>query len=129
MTALNPVIGYERSTELAAEAMKTGRGILELIREKKVLTEEQIAKVFDPAAMTGQAAQGMNEPASRSAVLAGAAVVGAPSCRRAASSRPGEGWRPFTATWSLAGPARRSCRPEGEPPAVDRPPVTGARGR
>ena len=55
VTALNPVIGYDRSTELAAEAMKSGRGILELIREKKVLTEEQIAKVFDPIAMTGQA--------------------------------------------------------------------------
>ncbi len=54
VTALNPVIGYDRATELAAEAMKTGRGILELVREKKILTEEQIAKVLDPAAMTGQ---------------------------------------------------------------------------
>ena len=53
VTALNPVIGYDKATELAAEAMKTGRGILELIREKKILTEEQIAKVLDPAAMTG----------------------------------------------------------------------------
>jgi len=54
VTALNPVIGYDRSTELAAEAMKTGKGILEIIRERKLLTEEQIAKVLDPAAMTGQ---------------------------------------------------------------------------
>jgi aspartate ammonia-lyase len=54
VTALNPVIGYERSTELAAEAMKTNRGILELVREKKVLSEAQIKKVLDPAAMTGQ---------------------------------------------------------------------------
>jgi aspartate ammonia-lyase len=54
VTALNPVIGYERSTELATEAMRTGRGILELVREKKVLTEEQIAAVLDPLAMTGQ---------------------------------------------------------------------------
>ncbi len=53
VTALNPVIGYERSTELAAEAMKTGKGILELVREKKVLTEAQIKEVLDPAAMTG----------------------------------------------------------------------------
>jgi len=55
VTALNPVIGYERSTELAAEAMKTGRGIMELIREKKILDEQQIMKVLDPVAMTGQA--------------------------------------------------------------------------
>jgi aspartate ammonia-lyase len=54
VTALNPVIGYDKATALAAEAMKTGRGILELVREKKILTEEQIAQVLDPAAMTNQ---------------------------------------------------------------------------
>jgi aspartate ammonia-lyase len=54
VTALNPVIGYDRSTELAAEAMKTNRGILELVREKKILTEAQIKEILDPAAMTGQ---------------------------------------------------------------------------
>jgi aspartate ammonia-lyase len=54
VTALNPVIGYDRATQLAAEAMKTGRGILELIREKKILSEGDLAKVLDPAAMTGQ---------------------------------------------------------------------------
>jgi aspartate ammonia-lyase len=54
VTALNPVIGYDRSTELAAEAMRTDRGIMELIREKKILTEAQIKKILDPAAMTGQ---------------------------------------------------------------------------
>jgi aspartate ammonia-lyase len=55
VTALNPVIGYDKSTELAKEAMLTGQGILELIRAKRLLTEEQIAQVLDPAAMTGQA--------------------------------------------------------------------------
>jgi len=54
VTALNPVIGYERATELAAEAMASGRGILELVRERGLLTEEQIARVFDPAVLTGQ---------------------------------------------------------------------------
>ena len=54
VTALNPVIGYDRPTELAAEAMKTGRGILEIVREKTILTEQQIADVLDPMAMTGQ---------------------------------------------------------------------------
>jgi len=54
VTALNPVIGYDRATELAAEAARTGKGILELIREKKILSEDQIAKVLDPMAMTGQ---------------------------------------------------------------------------
>ncbi len=57
VTALNPVIGYDKSTELAAEAMKTGRGILEIVRERGILTEDEIAKVLDPVAMTGQAPQ------------------------------------------------------------------------
>jgi len=54
VTALNPVIGYDKATELAAEAMKTGKGILEILRAKKILTEKQIAEVLDPQAMTGQ---------------------------------------------------------------------------
>jgi len=54
VTALNPVIGYERATELAAEAQRTGRGILELVREKKILSEAQLAAILDPMAMTGQ---------------------------------------------------------------------------
>ncbi|MBZ0090285.1 MAG: aspartate ammonia-lyase, partial [Thermoanaerobaculia bacterium] len=43
VTALNPVIGYERATELAAEAMASGRGILELVRERGLLSEVEIA--------------------------------------------------------------------------------------
>ncbi|MCU0303076.1 MAG: aspartate ammonia-lyase [Thermoanaerobaculales bacterium] len=53
VTALNPVIGYEAATELAAEAYRTGKGLLELIREKGTLTEEQIADVLDPEKLTG----------------------------------------------------------------------------
>ena len=57
VTALNTVIGYEKATELATEAQKTGRGVLELIREKHVLTEAEIAVVLDPMSMTGQTQQ------------------------------------------------------------------------
>ena len=53
VTALNPVLGYEKTTELAKEALQVGKGILELIREKKLLTEDQIKKLMDPAALTG----------------------------------------------------------------------------
>jgi len=53
VTALNPVLGYEKTTELAKEALKSGKGILELIREKKLLTEDQIKKLLDPKTMTG----------------------------------------------------------------------------
>ena len=54
VTALNPVIGYERSTELAAEAMKTGQGIVELVRGKHILSDQQINEILNPAALTGQ---------------------------------------------------------------------------
>ena len=52
VTALNPVLGYEKATELAAEAYKSGKGILEVIRENKVLTEAQIKELFDPIKLT-----------------------------------------------------------------------------
>jgi len=52
VTALNPVLGYEKTTELAKEALETNKGILELIREKKLLTEKQIKDFMDPAKMT-----------------------------------------------------------------------------
>jgi aspartate ammonia-lyase len=53
VTALNPVLGYEAATELAGEAYKSGKGILEIIREKKLLTEAQIKELLDPVKLTG----------------------------------------------------------------------------
>src|SRR4029079_3266873 len=52
VTALNPVIGYDKATELATEAYSSGKGLLEIIREKKVLTEAQIKDLLDPAKLT-----------------------------------------------------------------------------
>jgi aspartate ammonia-lyase len=52
VTALNPIVGYEKATELANEAYKSGKGILEVIREKKVLTEAQIKDLLDPVKLT-----------------------------------------------------------------------------
>ena len=52
-TALNPIVGYDKATELAAEAQKSGKGILEVIREKKVLSEAQIKELLDPVKLTG----------------------------------------------------------------------------
>ncbi len=53
VTALNPILGYEKATELANEAYKSGKGILEIIREKKVLSEQQIKELLDPVKLTG----------------------------------------------------------------------------
>jgi aspartate ammonia-lyase len=53
VTALNPVLGYETATTLAAEALKTGKGVVDLVREKKLLSEAQIRSVLDPRKMVG----------------------------------------------------------------------------
>ena len=53
VTALNPVIGYDRATELAAEAYRSGKGILEIIREREILSEAQIRELLDPLELTG----------------------------------------------------------------------------
>ena len=52
VTALNPVLGYDKATELAGEAYRSGKGILEIIREKKLLTEAQIQDLLDPVKLT-----------------------------------------------------------------------------
>jgi aspartate ammonia-lyase len=60
VTALNPVLGYDATTELAKEALETGKGIVQLVREKSLLTEEEISAVLDPAQMTGLGESGRN---------------------------------------------------------------------
>ena len=51
VTALNPLLGYEKSTEIAATALRTGKGVIELVREQGLLSEEQISEHLDPAKM------------------------------------------------------------------------------
>jgi aspartate ammonia-lyase len=51
-TALNPYIGYAKAAEIAKEAVATGRSIIEIAREKKLLSEDQIKEILDPARMT-----------------------------------------------------------------------------
>jgi aspartate ammonia-lyase len=51
-TALNPYIGYAKAAEIVKESVKTGRSIIDIAREKKLLTEQEIAEVLDPVSMT-----------------------------------------------------------------------------
>jgi aspartate ammonia-lyase len=52
VTALVPYIGYERSSEVAKEALETGRGVYELVREKGWLSQERLDEILTPEAMT-----------------------------------------------------------------------------
>jgi aspartate ammonia-lyase len=51
-TALNPYIGYRKAAELVKESVATGRSIVEIAREKKLLSEKQITEILDPKNMT-----------------------------------------------------------------------------
>jgi len=51
-TALSPKIGYEAAAQIAKEAYQTGRTVREVAREKKLMPEEELHKILDPASMT-----------------------------------------------------------------------------
>jgi fumarate hydratase class II len=52
VTALNPVIGYEAAAKIAKRAYKDGRPVLEVAKEMTKLSEKQLRKLLDPAALT-----------------------------------------------------------------------------
>ena len=48
VTALNPIIGYERSSTVAKEALATGRSVTELVVEKGWLTQAELDELLRP---------------------------------------------------------------------------------
>lgn len=52
VTALVPFIGYEAAASLAQEALRTGRTVRELAREKGLLPVEELDRILDPRDMT-----------------------------------------------------------------------------
>ena len=51
VTALNPYLGYETSTNLAKEALKTGKGIYNLVLEKNLMSREELDNILRPENM------------------------------------------------------------------------------
>lgn len=51
VTALNPFIGYEKSAEIAKEAMKTGGSVYEIVLEKGYLSLEELDDILKPENM------------------------------------------------------------------------------
>lgn len=51
VTALNPYIGYKNSTEIAKEALETGKSVYNLVLEKGILSQEKLDEILDPANM------------------------------------------------------------------------------
>jgi aspartate ammonia-lyase len=52
ITALVPVIGYEKSAAIAKEALKTGGSVYTLVLEKGLLTQEKLDDMLKPENMT-----------------------------------------------------------------------------
>lgn len=52
VTALNPVLGYEKSAAIAREALKTGASVYSLVIAKGWLTKEQLDLLLKPENMT-----------------------------------------------------------------------------
>ena len=53
VTALVPVLGYETATEIAKEALATGRGVYDLVRDRGLMTREDLDRALDPRFMLG----------------------------------------------------------------------------
>jgi aspartate ammonia-lyase len=51
-TALSPYIGYAATAEIAKEAVRTGRSIADLVRERKLIPEDKLAEILSPEEMT-----------------------------------------------------------------------------
>jgi fumarate hydratase class II len=52
VTALNPVIGYELGAAIAKKAYAEGRPLKDVAKEMTNLTDEELDRLLDPAALT-----------------------------------------------------------------------------
>lgn len=52
VTALNPYIGYEKSTEIAKEALETGQSVYEIVLQKGYLSQAELDDILSPENMT-----------------------------------------------------------------------------
>jgi fumarate hydratase class II len=52
VTALNPIIGYEKAAAIAKRAYKEGRPVLDVALELSGLPEKQLRQLLDPTALT-----------------------------------------------------------------------------
>jgi aspartate ammonia-lyase len=51
-TALSPYLGYEVTADIAKTAVKTGRSIADIVRERGLIPEDKLAEILSPEAMT-----------------------------------------------------------------------------
>jgi aspartate ammonia-lyase len=52
VTALNPYIGYDNATEIAQQALATGKSVYDLVLERKLLSKEELDALLRPDGLT-----------------------------------------------------------------------------
>jgi aspartate ammonia-lyase len=104
-TALSPYIGYAATAEIAKTAVRTGRSIREIVRERGLLPEATLDAVLSAEAMTSPGIAGSHEGRPSETPTATDAAV-----------RPGAGGGSRPAR-GRGGAARTPVRPEGSGPA------------
>ena len=52
VTALVPHIGYDNASRIAGEALLSGLGVAELVRQEQLLSDEELAAILSPSTMT-----------------------------------------------------------------------------
>ena len=105
-TALSPYIGYAATADIAKTSVETGRSIRELVRERKLLPDEQLDAILSAEAMTitrraragghrleTPSAPGEHDETPSTAVALCLILAGAASQRRRNSTRACSGRR------------------------------------
>ena len=57
VTALNPYIGYQHSTEVAMEALQTGKRVYDIVLERKLLDQATLDDILKPELLTAPRAR------------------------------------------------------------------------
>jgi len=63
-TALSPYIGYAATAEIAKTAVKEGRSIADIVRERKLIPEDKLAQILSPEEMTSPGIPGSRTTAT-----------------------------------------------------------------
>lgn len=51
VTALNPILGYEVSSQVAKDALESGKGVYDIVLEKGLLSREELDEILNPENM------------------------------------------------------------------------------
>jgi aspartate ammonia-lyase len=60
-TALSPYIGYAATADIAKTSVKTGRPIADIVRERKLVPDDQLDEILSPEAMTSPGIPGAHK--------------------------------------------------------------------